>query len=116
MRAISISTIAQMIGVREQTSQPLLNHLQDKQLLLLLDNFEQVGSVAPVGAELLETIPFRGLTADIPGDQDYPYLGMVGSVRTEKTEAHQSCLERPSLHLSHYEAACIHACRTVSRW
>src|SRR5690349_20951018 len=46
------STIAQALGVREQGSQPLLDslkdHLRDRQLLLLLDNFEQLVSAAPV--------------------------------------------------------------------
>ena len=46
------STIAQALGVREQGSRPLLDrlkdHLRDRQLLLLLDNFEQVVSSAPV--------------------------------------------------------------------
>ncbi len=52
-----LSTIAQALGVREQGSRPLLDglqdHLREKQLLLLLDNFEQVVSAAPVVAELL---------------------------------------------------------------
>jgi predicted ATPase/DNA-binding CsgD family transcriptional regulator/Tfp pilus assembly protein PilF len=55
------STIAQALGVREQERQPLLeslkDHLRDKQLLLLLDNFEQVISAAPVVAELLAAAP-----------------------------------------------------------
>ncbi len=50
-------TIAQALGVREQVSQPLLeslkDHLQDRHILLLLDNFEQIVSAAPVVAELL---------------------------------------------------------------
>jgi predicted ATPase/DNA-binding CsgD family transcriptional regulator len=57
--ALVVSTIARTLGVREQVSQPLLDslqdHLRDKQLLLLLDNFEQVVSGAPVVAELLAT-------------------------------------------------------------
>ncbi len=55
------STIAQALGVREQGSQPLLDslkdHLRDRQLLLLLDNFEQLVSAAPVVAELLMAAP-----------------------------------------------------------
>jgi predicted ATPase/DNA-binding CsgD family transcriptional regulator len=55
------STIAQTLSVREQGSQPLLDtmkdHLRDKELLLLLDNFEQVVSAAPVVAELLAAAP-----------------------------------------------------------
>ena len=53
-------TIAQTLGVREIGSQPLLeclkHELRDKQMLLLLDNFEQVVDAAPLLAELLATV------------------------------------------------------------
>jgi predicted ATPase/DNA-binding CsgD family transcriptional regulator/Tfp pilus assembly protein PilF len=56
-----LSTIAQALSVREQGGRPLLDglqdHLREKQLLLLLDNFEQVVSAAPVVAELLVAAP-----------------------------------------------------------
>jgi len=56
-----LSTIAQALGVREQGSRPLLeglqDHLREQQLLLLLDNFEQVVSAAPVVVELLVAAP-----------------------------------------------------------
>ncbi len=56
-----VSTIAQALGVREQGNRPLLDGLQDllreKQLLLLLDNFEQLISAAPVIAQLLVAAP-----------------------------------------------------------
>ena len=55
------STIAQALGVREQGSQPLLDslkgHLRDRHILLLLDNFEQIVSAAPVVAQLLAAAP-----------------------------------------------------------
>jgi predicted ATPase/DNA-binding CsgD family transcriptional regulator len=55
------STIAQVLGVREQESQPLLDslkdHLRNRQLLLLLDNFEQLVSAAPIVVELLVAAP-----------------------------------------------------------
>jgi len=51
------SKIAQQLEVREAGSRPLLenlkSYLSDKQLLLVLDNFEQVISAAPLVAELL---------------------------------------------------------------
>ncbi len=56
-----LSTIALALGVREQGSQPLLDNLKDRlgdrQVLLLLDNFEQVVSAALVVAELLAAAP-----------------------------------------------------------
>jgi predicted ATPase len=57
-----ISTIAETLGIRESPgSQPigemLKEYLRDKQILLLLDNFEQVVEAAPSVAELLEACP-----------------------------------------------------------
>jgi predicted ATPase/class 3 adenylate cyclase len=52
-----VSMIAQKLGVQEVAGRPLLERLkeflQEKRLLLLLDNFEQVVAAAPVVAELL---------------------------------------------------------------
>src|SRR5262245_37217207 len=54
------TTIAQTLGVRE-TDRPLRDSLRDylceKQLLLLLDNFEQVVNAAPLLGELLAAAP-----------------------------------------------------------
>jgi predicted ATPase/class 3 adenylate cyclase len=51
------SIIAQSLGIIESSSRSIIdgltNHLQNKSLLLLLDNFEQVISAAPLVAELL---------------------------------------------------------------
>jgi len=57
-----IPTIAETLGIHESVgSQPLVEilkeFLRDKQMLLLLDNFEQVVEVSPRIAELLETCP-----------------------------------------------------------
>jgi len=57
-----VSTVAQALGVREQGNRPLLDslkdHLRNKHLLLLLlDNFEQIISAAPVVVELLVVAP-----------------------------------------------------------
>jgi class 3 adenylate cyclase/DNA-binding XRE family transcriptional regulator len=50
-------TIAQVLGVKEGSGQPLverlMEYLRPKRLLLLLDNFEQVVVAAPLLAELL---------------------------------------------------------------
>jgi predicted ATPase len=54
-----ISAIAQTLGMRGIGNQPLVTQLQqfldDKRMLLLLDNFEQVLDAAPLLAELLAT-------------------------------------------------------------
>jgi NB-ARC domain len=56
-----VSTLSQTLGVKEVGARPLsdllIDYLQDKHLLLLLDNFEQVVAAAPVVTELLETCP-----------------------------------------------------------
>ena len=54
-------TVAQALGLKETEEQPLLDllktSLRDKQLLLLLDNFEQIVSAAVQVADLLATCP-----------------------------------------------------------
>jgi predicted ATPase/serine/threonine protein kinase/DNA-binding CsgD family transcriptional regulator len=59
--AFVIPTIAHSMGLTESGSQPLLERLKtsqrDKQRLLLLDNFEQVITAAPLLAELWEDCP-----------------------------------------------------------
>jgi non-specific serine/threonine protein kinase len=56
-----VSTTAQALGVTEAGGRPLLerlkDHLSDKQLLLLLDNFEHVTEAAPAVTELLSARP-----------------------------------------------------------
>jgi predicted ATPase/DNA-binding SARP family transcriptional activator len=55
------SRIAQTLGVREERGQSLRDrlkqHLREKQMLLLLDNFEQLVPAAPLVAELLAAVP-----------------------------------------------------------
>lgn len=59
--ALVAATIAQTLAVQEVSNQNLLERLKtflrDKALLLLLDNFEQVLSAAPLVAELLVAAP-----------------------------------------------------------
>jgi predicted ATPase len=56
-----LTTIARTVGIRETSDQPLLDQLkvqlQSKDLLLLLDNFEQVTVAAPKIGELLQGCP-----------------------------------------------------------
>lgn len=55
------STIATELGVKEEGARPtadvLKDHLADKEMLLVLDNFEQVVDAAPLVAELLTAAP-----------------------------------------------------------
>src|SRR5262245_61096232 len=55
------ATIAQTLGLKEGSGQPVIeslkDFLRDKHLLLLLDNFEQVVDAAPLLAELLAAAP-----------------------------------------------------------
>jgi predicted ATPase/class 3 adenylate cyclase len=55
------STIAQTMGVRDGGGRPVLDglreYLREKQVLLLLDNFEQILAAAPVVSELLNGAP-----------------------------------------------------------
>jgi predicted ATPase/DNA-binding XRE family transcriptional regulator len=56
-----LPTIAQSLGLREAGKRPvadqLRDHLRDKQLLLVLDNFEQVVAAAPAVAGVLAVTP-----------------------------------------------------------
>jgi predicted ATPase/transcriptional regulator with XRE-family HTH domain len=55
------SAIAQTLGVKEAAGRTMLeslkNYLRDRQLLLVLDNFEQVAEAAPMMSELLVAAP-----------------------------------------------------------
>src|SRR5205085_3236298 len=55
------ASIAQTLGVREAGGRPVLESLkqslQEKQMLLVLDNFEQILAAAPLVAELLTAAP-----------------------------------------------------------
>jgi predicted ATPase/DNA-binding SARP family transcriptional activator len=59
--SLVVSTVARSLAARGSAGQPSLEglkeHLRDRQLLLLLDNFEQVVAAAPVVTELLESCP-----------------------------------------------------------
>src|SRR5437870_4542214 len=53
------STIAEVLGVKETSGgRPLMEslkeHLRDKEMLLLLDNFEQIVAAAPLLGQLLQ--------------------------------------------------------------
>ncbi|MBV9597118.1 MAG: hypothetical protein JOZ87_09645 [Chloroflexi bacterium] len=65
-RALVLPSIARLFGVREQLNQPLvalMAALNSRELLLLLDNFEQVVGAAPEIAALLDVCPGAAVLA-----------------------------------------------------
>ena len=77
-----VSALCQTLGVKEVGGEPLvdllINYLQDKDLLVVLDNFEQVVAAAPILTELLETCPSLKLLVTsrellrVRGEQEFP--------------------------------------------
>jgi predicted ATPase/class 3 adenylate cyclase len=80
--ALVALTIAQTLGVWETPGRPLSHSLQDylrdRQVLLLLDNFEQVGLAAPLVAALLSAAPRLAVLVTsrevlhLAGEQSFP--------------------------------------------
>ena len=76
------STIAHAIGIQEHGTLPiedvLKDHLADKTMLLVLDNFEQIVSAAPYIGELAASSPGLKILVSsrialrIAGEQEYP--------------------------------------------
>jgi predicted ATPase/class 3 adenylate cyclase len=80
--ALIPTSIAAALGVREEPDRSVLasveNHLQDRQLLLVLDNFEQLQSAAPLVGQLLAAATRLTVVVTsrevlhIRGEQEYP--------------------------------------------
>jgi predicted ATPase/class 3 adenylate cyclase/Tfp pilus assembly protein PilF len=80
--ALVLSTIAQILGVREREGRPLpetlREHLHGKRMLLLLDNFEQVVGAAPLVADLLagcaglKILVTSRAVLHVRGEQEFP--------------------------------------------
>jgi predicted ATPase/class 3 adenylate cyclase len=80
--ALVPSTIAGALGVREDAARPVLDvlvdHLRPREVLLLLDNFEQILEAAPVVGKLLDAAPQvkTVVTSRTPlrvsGEQEFP--------------------------------------------
>jgi predicted ATPase/class 3 adenylate cyclase len=77
-----VSTIAQTLGIREIGGQPLIDtlgsYLHEKEMLLVLDNFEQVTQASPQIAQLLTTAPKLKVLATsrgplrLKGEKEFP--------------------------------------------
>ncbi len=77
-----LPTIGQALGLRETADHPLRQQLQeyleDREMLLVLDNFEQIVAAAPQLAELLVSCPGLHVlltsraTLRIPGEYEFP--------------------------------------------
>ena len=98
-------TIARTLGLREQAGETVVEtldgYLADKELLLVLDNFEQVLAAAPAVAGLCASAPGLKLlvTSRTPlrlsGERTYPVppLELPESVRLFAERAHAAALE-----------------------
>jgi predicted ATPase/class 3 adenylate cyclase len=81
-RDVALSKIALALAVREGGSQPMLDslkdYLQDKSLLLVWDNFEQLVGAASIAADLLAAAPGLKLLISsqivlrVRGEHEYP--------------------------------------------
>jgi predicted ATPase/class 3 adenylate cyclase len=79
--ALVPSAMAQALGVPESAEQPILDalkdHLRDKELLLLVDNFEQVADASPVievlltAAPKLKVVVTSRVVLSLRGEQEY---------------------------------------------
>jgi predicted ATPase/class 3 adenylate cyclase len=95
--------IAVALGVAEGTARPiadsLADWLRDKRLLLVLDNFEQVVSAAPIVADLLRAAPdIKAVVTSravlhVSGEQEYPVPGLP----VPPDPSHLSALDRLNL-------------------
>jgi predicted ATPase/class 3 adenylate cyclase len=79
--ALVPSTIAHTLGLSEETRpimETLTEHLRDKEMLLILDNFEQITEAAPAVADALLAAPrLKCLVTSravlhVTGEQEYP--------------------------------------------
>jgi predicted ATPase len=86
-RELFVSSIARVLDVKERVGYALLedlkNALHSKKMLLVLDNFEQVVSAAPLLAEILSAAPHLKVIVTsrevlhIYGEHDYPMTSLA---------------------------------------
>jgi predicted ATPase/class 3 adenylate cyclase len=100
-----VTVIGQVLGMREAGTQLLIERikaaLRDQQRLLLLDNFEQVLSAAPLLADLLAAAPQLKILVTsrtalhLSGEHDFPILPLA---------IPDTSVELPIEHLTQYPA------------
>ena len=110
------SAIAQVLDVRETAGRPLVaglqEYLEERQLLLVLDNFEQVVDAAPFVADLLAApAPLKILITSrsvlrLYGEHEYPVPPLaLPDRRTSPSAAHLTRFESVSLFVTRARAA-----------
>ncbi len=118
--ALVSTTIAQTLGVHEAAGRPLQESLQEylrnKQLLLVLDNFEQILAAAPLVSALLteccrlKTLVTSRATLHLYGEQEFPVPAL--SLPDAK---HLAALEKePVSHLTDYAALQLFCQRAIA--
>ncbi|HYO50950.1 MAG TPA: helix-turn-helix domain-containing protein, partial [Chloroflexia bacterium] len=100
-----LPAIAQALGVRESGDQPLADalksYLRARQMLLVLDNFEQVTAAAPVVGELLSAAPELKIIVTsrevlrLYGEQDVPVppMAVPGAEQVNGNWTHYEALQ-----------------------
>jgi predicted ATPase/Tfp pilus assembly protein PilF len=111
-----ISRVAQQLAVREG-GRPLLENVKDylheKRMLLVLDNFEQLVSAAPVVAELLAVAPqlkiitSSRIALNLHGEREYP-VPPLELPQTENESALENLIENESVILFVGRAQAVH--------
>ncbi|MFN8499018.1 MAG: tetratricopeptide repeat protein [Anaerolineae bacterium] len=124
------STIAQALGIRDQGGGPLSDvlkdYLQEKQMLLLLDNMEQVVGEAPLVAELLDAAThlkvlatsrivlrlrgereFQVLPLPLPDPRHLPPLAALSQFAAVELFAQRAASVKPDFKLTRENAAAV---------
>ena len=92
--ALVIPTVARTLGVADSRNRPaietLADHIGERRMLLVLDNFEQVVGAGPDVADLLRRCPnatclvTTRITLRVSGEQEYPVPGLPAPPDTSR--------------------------------
>ena len=124
--ALVLAEIARALGAPRPTADALVAYLRSKELLLVVDNFEQVAAAAPLLAELLDGAP--GLTVlvtsrfllQLRGEARYPVppldvpdpaavlpLGVLAATEAVALFVERARASRPEFELNDENAAAV---------